>query len=323
MVKYGKTIIVAFILFLLASATVLAAEDNTKYSFGHFYYHSHDGYVSICGYLGRETDIEIPSGISGKPVSEVESNSFAGCNSIQTITVPDTVVVVHDDSFTGASSLKKIISHTVGITINADKDVTVEYPDDASAENKKDDSGKNDTEGKKEDSGNNGSGGKKDASGNNSSGGKKDASGNNSSGGKKDASGINSSGGKKDTSGANDSKGDSSQSAGNANTLGDSGYEENGKGTDSGKTGAGSLEDGSSNTGKTGAGSSEDGSSEGRSFEGENPGAEDSDSVNAAYEGSVDESTDHNYVIYVVIVIVILAIGVVLYLTILRRRKKA
>ena len=119
--------LIMFLLIVLIPAQVQAEEDTTRYSFGHFYYHSHNGYVSICGYLGRETEVEIPSVMSGRPVSEIESGSFQGCNTIETITVPDTVVMVYEDSFTGAASLKKIISHTVGVEIKADSGVTIEY----------------------------------------------------------------------------------------------------------------------------------------------------------------------------------------------------
>lgn len=122
--------LIMFLLIVSIPAQVQAEEDTTRYSFGHFYYHSHNGYVSICGYLGRETEVEIPSVMSGRPVSEIESGSFQGCNTIETITVPDTVVMVYEDSFTGAASLKKIISHTVGVEIKADSGVTIEYVND-------------------------------------------------------------------------------------------------------------------------------------------------------------------------------------------------
>lgn len=122
--------LIMFLLIVLIPAQVQAEEDTTRYSFGHFYYHSHNGYVSICGYLGRETEVEIPSVMSGRPVSEIESGSFQGCNTIETIIVPDTVVMVYEDSFTGAASLKKIISHTVGVEIKADSGVTIEYVND-------------------------------------------------------------------------------------------------------------------------------------------------------------------------------------------------
>ena len=84
--------LIMFLLIALIPAQVRAEEDTTRYSFGHFYYHSHNGYVSICGYLGRETEVEIPSVMSGRPVSEIESGSFQGCNTIETITVPDIAV---------------------------------------------------------------------------------------------------------------------------------------------------------------------------------------------------------------------------------------
>ena len=122
--------LIMFLLIVLIPAQVRAEEDTTRYSFGHFYYHSHNGYVSICGYLGRETEVEIPSVMSGRPVSEIESGSFQGCDTIETITVPDTVVMVYEDSFTGASSLTKIISYTVGVEIKADSGVTIEYVND-------------------------------------------------------------------------------------------------------------------------------------------------------------------------------------------------
>ena len=125
-----SSMLIMFLLIVLIPAQVRAEEDTTRYSFGHFYYHSHNGYVSICGYLGRETEVEIPSVMSGRPVSEIESGSFQGCNTIETITVPDTVVIVYEDSFSGAASLKKIISHTVGVEIKADSGVTIEYVND-------------------------------------------------------------------------------------------------------------------------------------------------------------------------------------------------
>lgn len=125
-----SSMLIMFLLIVLIPAQVQAEEDTTRYSFGHFYYHSHNGYVSICGYLGRETEVEIPSVMSGRPVSEIESGSFQGCNTIETIIVPDTVVMVYEDSFSGAASLKKIISHTVGVEIKADSGVTIEYVND-------------------------------------------------------------------------------------------------------------------------------------------------------------------------------------------------
>ena len=127
MKKIVYLLALAITVIILFPSVVFAAEDTTKYSAGHFYYHDHEGYGSICGYLGKETDISIPANISGKPVSEIESGAFNGCDSIKTIEVPDTVMMVSSDSFTGADSLEKIVSHTVGVTITANQGVSIDY----------------------------------------------------------------------------------------------------------------------------------------------------------------------------------------------------
>ena len=131
MKRLSKVFVLLFLMTMLASVTVLAEEDQTKYSAGHFYYHSHDGYVSVCGYLGRETDVVIPASISGRPVSEIEGGSFEGCNTIRTITVPDTVVIVHEDSFKGAASLEKIVNYATGLEISVGEGVKVENASNA------------------------------------------------------------------------------------------------------------------------------------------------------------------------------------------------
>lgn len=130
----GITMLLIALLCMIVTVGDVDAEENVTYSFGHFYYHSHEGYVSICGYLGRETEVMIPASISGKPVSEIESGTFEGCDTIEIITVPDTVVLVYDDSFTGAASLNKIISSTEGVVIKAEERVSVEYTSDSPGE---------------------------------------------------------------------------------------------------------------------------------------------------------------------------------------------
>ena len=125
--RLNISIVLMLTVMILFSMDLYASQNDIVYSAGHFYYHSYPGYVSICGYIGDETDISIPSSISGKPVSVIESNAFDGCDSIKTIEVPDTVMKVAEDSFTGAGSLERIVSHTVDVTINAGEGVSVEY----------------------------------------------------------------------------------------------------------------------------------------------------------------------------------------------------
>lgn len=122
MKKIGM-ILCTFVMLFVISTNVQAAE--TTYSEGHFYYHVHDGYMSISGYLGRETEVVVPSSIAGKPVSEIEDHAFDGCGTIKSITVPDTVTSIGESAFTGADSLEKVISQTEGVNIVVKENVTI------------------------------------------------------------------------------------------------------------------------------------------------------------------------------------------------------
>ena len=207
-----KTILAAAVLIVLFILTPIRvyAEDDTVYSAGHFYYHSHDGYVSICGYLGSETEIVIPSNISGKPVSEIEGGAFRGCDSIKVITVPDTVVMVYGDSFTGASSLQKIICDAEDIEIVAAYDVEIVYTREAS-----------NGAGSEDSQGNTGSGDSGDTSGSGNTG---DTTGTGNNG---DASSTGNAGGESgDTAVPGGQSGDQPDPNGESPLIGDFAYEE-------------------------------------------------------------------------------------------------
>lgn len=124
------------LLFLLLLPFSVSAADQETYSSGHFYYHAYPGYVSISGYLGMETEVEIPSSLAGKPVSEIEDHAFDGCGSVKQITIPDTVTKIGVDAFKGAEALEKIISNTKDVSIVAEEKVTIEtdYAADGSDE---------------------------------------------------------------------------------------------------------------------------------------------------------------------------------------------
>ncbi|SHK66092.1 leucine-rich repeat protein [Hespellia stercorisuis] len=142
MKKIGM-IICTFVMLFVISTNVQAAE--TTYSEGHFYYHVHDGYMSISGYLGRETEVVIPSNIAGKPVSEIEDHAFDGCNTLKSITVPDTVTRIGESAFTGADSLEKVISQTEGVNIVVKENVTIidDFSGELTSDTKPDDNESN------------------------------------------------------------------------------------------------------------------------------------------------------------------------------------
>ena len=75
-------------------------KDLTKWSWGHYYYHSiDDKYVYVHGYLGRETILNVPNLLGGKPVYGVESESFSTWTNVTDIYLPDTVGDIEDGAF--------------------------------------------------------------------------------------------------------------------------------------------------------------------------------------------------------------------------------
>ena len=91
---------------LLLALPVQAAE--VVYSDGFFQYHVYEGYNSICGYFGKETTVTVPSSIAGRPVSRIEEGAFDGCNTIKKLVLPDTIMEIEDNAFSGAQNLETI-----------------------------------------------------------------------------------------------------------------------------------------------------------------------------------------------------------------------
>lgn len=72
------------LLFLLLLPFSVSAADQETYSSGHFYYHAYPGYVSISGYLGTETEVEIPSSLGQENRCRRLKTGFDGCGSVKT-----------------------------------------------------------------------------------------------------------------------------------------------------------------------------------------------------------------------------------------------
>lgn len=126
-----KTIcMVIAVLFAAVTLAFTAFADDTVYSHGYFYYHVHEGYVSICGYFGDEKAVEIPASIAGKPVSEIEHGAFDGCDSIERIILPDTIMYLYEDSFSGAEKLEDIVRPVEDIDVPAPEGVEIKEIDE-------------------------------------------------------------------------------------------------------------------------------------------------------------------------------------------------
>lgn len=86
---------------------------GSYYTEGYFQYHLKDTYASICGYFGKEQVVRIPSALGGKPVKEIEDNSFQNAEGVQEIQIPATVLSIGDNAFTGAEELKRVEKDTM------------------------------------------------------------------------------------------------------------------------------------------------------------------------------------------------------------------
>lgn len=112
-------ILMVMVLTIISGITYVKADDAIEeYNGVKYRINSAERWAAVCGYTGTETDVEIPSIIGrGIIVSEIDDRAFDGCNSIQILTIPDTIMKVGDMSFIGMNNLKAVISKTQGINI--------------------------------------------------------------------------------------------------------------------------------------------------------------------------------------------------------------
>ena len=90
---------------LMVSGMTVTAETN-----GDFEYEVlDDGTVEIVEYSGNAEDLEIPSEIDGKTVTNIGERAFSGCDSLNTVSIPKGVKKLGDYSFEWCSSLTSVI----------------------------------------------------------------------------------------------------------------------------------------------------------------------------------------------------------------------
>ncbi len=61
-------------------------------------------------YNGSDTLIEVPGEVNGRPVAEIGEGAFAGNQSIQRVTLPESVAVIGENAFAGCSELRILVS---------------------------------------------------------------------------------------------------------------------------------------------------------------------------------------------------------------------
>ncbi len=85
------------------AGTVTPAPYEFEYQYSDYY----QG-IEILKYTGKDADISIPAEIEGQSVTAIGAMAFIKCNSLRTVTVPDSVKIIGAGAFELCASLEKV-----------------------------------------------------------------------------------------------------------------------------------------------------------------------------------------------------------------------
>ena len=74
-----------------------------------FKYRIEGDHAVITGYIGEDTSVSIPSEIKGYKVEVIDDNAFWGCESLTSITIPDSVSYIGESAFSGCTNLTSLM----------------------------------------------------------------------------------------------------------------------------------------------------------------------------------------------------------------------
>ena len=94
---------------LLCRQNVLADGQETFTSGDYTYTVNDDGTLTITGYTGSDTEIEIPAEIDGKKVTVIGKKAFYNCQTLEKVVIDEGILEIQTWAFSGCNNLKKII----------------------------------------------------------------------------------------------------------------------------------------------------------------------------------------------------------------------
>ena len=99
-------LITAFLITLLLIVTACNAGD--KGDNGLVFKERDDGSYAVIDYEGSETVLTIPASYKGKPVTSIAESAFSDCESLVSVTIPDSVTSIGKWAFSGCTGLTSI-----------------------------------------------------------------------------------------------------------------------------------------------------------------------------------------------------------------------
>ena len=100
--------------------SIYISEDNFLYNFK-----GEQPGVSICGYVGESTDITIPHIINGREVSAIYKDSFAGNETLESVSFPNSIKEIGANCFNGCTKLTTV---KLATGVNQFEDVFCDCP---------------------------------------------------------------------------------------------------------------------------------------------------------------------------------------------------
>lgn len=101
--------------FVCACSLALYAVSLQAATFGDFEYEESESGVTITGYTGSATTLDIPDTINGKPVTAIGEDAFQ-YRSLTSVTIPDSVTTIGADAFKECRSLTSV---TIGNNVTS------------------------------------------------------------------------------------------------------------------------------------------------------------------------------------------------------------
>ena len=101
----GYIALLAVVAVMLLCGENVLADASSDYT----YTVNDDGTLTITGYTGSDTEIEIPAEIDGKKVTVIGFNAFYNCQTLEKVVIDEGISEIREHAFSECNNLKKII----------------------------------------------------------------------------------------------------------------------------------------------------------------------------------------------------------------------